>query len=1726
MTTRPDQPISDALDRADAGLLARRLDARTCSPELLARLVRHPASRMRHLGLTLLAERTGTPHTGGRSGGGGGGAGHGGEGRGGHPALLARLLPASPGESPEESLLLARLHARLVTQTPGHRLPDWRAAALPARVRIAWLRTELLDDPAVLRTEPAGELLYRAVRESAAADARRPDLLVAELVDSGDPVLRAEALRLARDGLHAGLLAPAFVRGRLVRLLDAPEHDVVTGALRELAEPWAVVTPLDASLLSRPVDARGGGRCADGPGIRGGGRRAEGGGPVWSEALAAAALLAGARHGRPMVLWTTAEDPSEAPALRRQAVELLGDQAQRTDIGRLVALAATDPLLLAGPVLTCLRGLHRRGHFPAEPDTGQLLALALADRTLPAEDIATVLYTCRRPLFDALLDAPPTAPDWPRRLELLVALARQGAADVPIGEAVARLLPAARAPRPFLDAIRVLRPPGVEEAVLALLPTAPSAALDALEAIGGDRTRSALARALGIGGPVDGLVDGPVDGVADGPSTAPDRAPRLPVVPELRPVRDRAAALLWHLTQEPAQRRDLLARLDPQALPPGIEADLGGPDERELAVLRARVDADDPVATLCRIAAYADAATLPLVADLLLRVVRDLAAPRDPADGPDRPRTDAPLRGVEPAEAPRPDGEPELPHEALEAVRALGRRLRGRRWIRPVCLLNAQDDTGAGHAFLTATVLGLLERPGLTGGEQAVLLKALLQVPATASTRARVHRMLRTRDAQVRKHVIALLAHDASGQDARALSATLVPLTSDPDIRTVRAALLALGTARARWAGEAVAGRLHHPNMNIRKTAAATLLHTGAPASVPHLLRALGRDDNPGLRTALTRALRAVVGRAYAATLLAAAEEARDEHTRRLLLRALDGEITARAVLALDVGASPVVPALLALVADGGVRLAAGSVADLAEPLARHGVPTPTGAPVEPPGAADPEVAALLRTGWDPALALRIARRPVPPDVGIARELPSARALLVDWLGLADSVGEAGLRGRLVRCGLRLCPGPWSADEVAVFARYAGTVTDVFDAATGEETGWAGAGGPAGWAEELIEVLHAVVPHLSAVQRFAVVEGLRGLPPVGPDSPLRAGAAASAFTLLRRSGAVLVRADLDRALAAAHLGADPWRAAPAVLREAFGVPDEGGASDEPAAWRAELSEAVRTPEALAEFRARTVTTGTGTSDAPGGPRASRTPIGPRAPIGSSAPIGPSVPGAPSARSAPAVKAGRVPAAPGSRDLLAALVEAYPGSAPGVRDRLVDWMTELQPLDAPEWTIAETRAASTAAGASSRPVRADGLDQPRSAAQRARLLAMLDAEQPERRTTAARVLSRWPEPDASLAVLRAYLRGRVDVPPEAASLDLLVHTEGHTGSHTEDHPDGYPTDHPTGRPTDHPEARPTSRPEGHPAVAELTARGVLPERVLRWAARLPEDDLLPLVPLIVGWWEHGPPTVREAARTAVRHVRADALAHLLTPRIEAGDLGLLDLLTGLRLLRTPALTRAERLLRTEGREALADALVLVDGPLRASGAGHEDAAALDALRTPARTPAAPAAPETLPELLGLARTGTPEQTRRVLTRLVEERAPGAGAGPDPELRSLVEELLRHPRAGVRLHAHRTSRALFDRDTHARLTALLLSDPLPDVVRMAVRTLGRASWEPALPDLVRLLDHAKPVVRRAARDALVGFGAAAVPVLRRAAAHARPDRRSLYTGVLAEILGPET
>ncbi|MGW2846858.1 HEAT repeat domain-containing protein [Streptomyces sp. NPDC001274] len=1526
-------------------------------PRELGRLIRHHDPASRHLGLALLTERLAARPPSDDA----------------EAAGLAALLPTTLTGPPEADLLLAGLHERaghderFARALEGRPRPPWRAAGtLPASVRTAWLRADLLHDPAAaLREEPPGEPLYQAVRGADITAARHPARLVAELAAGTDPVLRAEAVRLARQGLYAGLLAPAQARAALTGLLGTGGAEAVTAALDGLAEPWAALDPLPPGLLAPFL--RTGARPDPAAGADPGTEPA----PV-PESVAGAALTVAARHGHRDLLRRAAEDPALAPALRRRAMELLGDLAGRADIGALTALAARDPLLLGAPAVACLRGLHRRGHFPDGPDVPVVVGLALTDHSIAPHDVATVLFTVRRDALRVLTGAPADDPDWPRRLALLTALAAQGAGDLPVGAAVTRLLPAAPAPGPFLDAIRELRHTDAEEAVLALLPSAPDAALETLEAIGGDRTVLALREGLGL-----------------------DTATGGQVAPPLRPVRHRALELLWQLDRDPERRRALLARLDPVDLPPRIAAGLGRPDPGELALLRSHLDPDRPDAALCRLAAHGDADTLPALADLLLRVVSALATAREPG-APDRT-----------GEHGRPAGEPVVPQEVLDALHGLGRRLHGRGAIRPVCLLTATDADGAGHALVANLALELLDRPGLLDHERVILLELLLRTPWTG-TRARVHRLTRHRDRHVRKHAIALLARDATGEDAQALSATLIALTRARDVQTVRQALLALGHARAHWAGAAIADRLDHPNMNIRKTAAAALVRTGGRAAVPGLLDRLGREDNPALRDTLVEALRTVLGEAHAATLLAAAEHARPASVRERLLLGLSGALGTRAIRALAEQESPVAPPLLALLASGRVRPATGTLDDLAAALARHGITVPSAGPPPPaPRAADRDAGTLLAGGWDAAVALRLAGRDEMPAPGRTEAL---RPLLADWLRLAASPPvrrDPALRNRVVRYALRICPGPRSTAELGVYARFAPVLLAALADARDRDR------------HDLVAVLEAAAPLLTASARTAATIAVRALRPA-PAAPAR-----STVPLLRLLGAVPVRADLDRDLAAARLGADPWRGATTVLRAAFAVPEDDAPLPAGArAWREALEEAARTPEELARFRAR--------------------------------------------------DDGTVP----SRDRLAALAEAHQTAGPGVRTALVDWMTLLQPLDAPPWTLAET---ARVPAPRPRRIRGDDLDQPRSAAQRERLLALLDAPGEDRRRTAALTLARWPEPGARLPVLRAYLRGRVDLPVDtglARALPLLD-------------------------------------------PAELRAGDVLRDRVAHTAARLGPQDLERLVPLLLEWWRTAPPAGAGAIRDALRACPADALATLLADRPDGGDRGSLDLLAGRPLLRTRALERARRRLREEGHGDLADRLLLVDGPLRGPDAARHDAAALAALRERREpAPAASGAGPSRQELLELAATGTPEQICRALTALAEAH-PGPAPDDDPRLSGLLAGLLTHPRARVRLRAHRTSRAMLDRPAHLDHTRTLLDDPSPDVVRMAVRTLCRAAWTPALPAVTGLLGHPHPAVRDAAAEGLAALGTTAVPALRAAAARARPDRRARYTDVLDRI-----
>ncbi|MFE5328727.1 HEAT repeat domain-containing protein [Embleya sp. NPDC056575] len=1472
---------------------------------------------------------------------------------GGADREAAALLPHVSAGSPEAALVSAQVYARL--RVP---VPQWRAAGWPAPVRIAWLRAEIVARPeATLRAEPAGEELYRAVEGIDAGAVDDVGALLDGLSARPDSVLRAAALRVVRRALADALIGPGQARARLVELLDpAAGTEVVAGALAELAAPWAAEEiPAGMERALRRLL------------------------PEFPDAVEVAA-----RFGTIGLLREVAADPGLPGRQRQRALAAIGDVAERGDVGALLVIAEADPLLFAESIVACLGAMHRRGHFVRDEDVPAVIAMALADHRVAAVDVAIVLYTVRHEALRVLISVADDHPDWPRCVELLSALSAQGAPDLPVGEVLAARLAGVGRPEPVLAALRALRYTGAEEGVLAALPRAPRAALRALEAIGGPRTVAVLREGLGV---------------ADQGGV---------VVPHLRGVTDLALEVLWHLTDDPHRRRELRARLDRRALPERIAVDLGMPDPDELALLTADIDADRPVAALCRIARNGDARTIPALADLLLRVVSDLVA----------------NRGEEAAE-------PVVPDEVVEAIGALGERLYRRRVLRPVCLLGASDPKAARAELLCDITLDLIDREGVTDAELAVLLELLSRGHEATGfgtrrsepgVKDRIHHLIRHRDPDVRKHAISLIARDPDA--ARSLSASLIALTTSPDPRTVRQALRALGRMRARWAGEAIAACLGHPVMNVRKTAAEALIDAGTPRRIPVLLGWLGRHDNPGLRESLTAALGEVLGPAYRARVLAAAERATNARERALLIRALDREWSTRAVAALVRRGSVVAEPLLAGLARGDFTVRDGGIPDLAEEFAAHGIAVPK--PAAEASEEDRELRADLltmtrrtRPDHDVPAVLRLVRRgpqaSTPEQHGALREALPQLLVLARWRP-AD-------RAAVLRFVVAACPAPWSDAERAAFA-------DAYDVLAAEF----------GTVDGVGAILEAVASTLAEIAAFDLARRIRALP-----DPLFAGP--TPLAVLRCCGAVRTREDVERALVGARSGPNPWEAEVAVLGEAFRPEGRGDASGSeaedpervalPDAWRSGLDDAVRSPRTLAAFRAATE-------------------------VGAGAGCG---------------AEGEAAAEPDSRARIVALIDVFPSAEPDTRVPLLDWLSELQPIDAPPWVSAE-RAARARRFDRTRPAarlpRAEDLDQPRSTPQRERLVALLAAADPRRRRAAAEILCDWAEPATRRVVLDAHLRGAVDLPAH------LLRPLAPTLLDLADDPD------PAGV---------FARPDADPSRA----------RAARLCAIMDPEHLERAAPHLVSWWEHGTPTARAAVLTAGRAMSADVLAEALRTRLDAGAPGCLDLLLDRTMRRTPELTETVRRLRVEGRKALADRLTLVGGVLRAPGPDR-NGLALVSLR--ARTVPPGAERPTRDELIATVRAHAPEQARRAMSRLADEH------GADPEVHALVVELLGHAHPRVRLHAHRISRRVLDRAEYLRHTQQLLDDPRRDVVRGAIRTLSHAGWQPAVPSLITLFADADPVIREAAGEGLARIGVAVLPALRKAAAHARPDRRGRY------------
>lgn len=973
---------------------------------------------------------------------------------------LARELPGSlVGLAPELQRLLAELYLNVWTGPSGHVLPDWRAAEpLPAVAR-AWLRVELMLAPRL--DGLATPLLLAALRSLTGSELREPVTLLPGLCAHADAEVAGEGLRLVYEALIAGLIAPALAARQLVVLLNCGSVAVKTGALQRLAEPWAAGLPCPRAALL-PLMA------AD-----------------ELELALAATRLAGL-HELHADLRALAEDPDADPELRRDAFLQGMTGCARGAVGEWIGLAVEDPPLFAPACLAALRAQHRRGVFIGDGDVDGLLALVAGDHTLDLRELAALAFTSRHALMSRLQATPVGDPRWRRFLPLLLAQGSSEAAAL-----VCELLAATDDPplrRRLIAALGELSDAAGEDSLLAELEREPRLCLASLRAVGGAATVSQLRRDLGLDD---------------------DAGVRAYLQ------RDVAAAvsLLWHLLADDEPGRDALyARLRAAGLPAEIRSDLGGttPLER-LPLLLAGVAEPQAVSALTRLIDHGSPAALPLVRDLLRRVLSEVVAStlidRDGAGARPEP-------GARPSEAER-----QIPANVLLAVKGIGARLFTRGAIRPACLLAAKSAAEAGPLLLAELLLDLAEETDEPEG-LAIVLAALTALPDPRIRRV-VHRHLRHRAPVVRAAAVRCLA--SHGADD--LCASLIRLVQADDLPTARQAIIALAGVRATAAAGTIAGYLEHPNMNLKKAAAEALQRAGGPVAVPAIVRWLGLHDNPGLRAALSTALTQIVGEATTATLLAGLDavpiDADANRRWRLLVGALDRSLTPAAVLAAARRAPPWLSCLLAALAGGAIELRSGSLAELAALLHVYGLP---GEPGLTPPQYRPAVQALLERGLGDEVATSLLS---DAEALTPHERTAVRPYLREWLAaLAGPHAEGALA--LV---LQLASDA-RADERALLAGAIALLAARLD------------DGPR---EPLLAVIDAVIPSLDAAAGWRLAARLRASTP-RPNLSFR-----SWLARLRRCGAVLTRADLERALHDCAGTPDPARLEREVLRDALAV---------------------------------------------------------------------------------------------------------------------------------------------------------------------------------------------------------------------------------------------------------------------------------------------------------------------------------------------------------------------------------------------------------------------------------------------------------------------------------------------------------------------------------------------------------------------------------------------
>ncbi len=632
-------------------------------------------------------------------------------------------------------------------------------------------------------------------------------------------------------------------------------------------------------------------------------------------------------------------DPSRSGPRREAAITALGPLASAEDLEPSLALACADPLRFGACVRVFLLEAHRRGVFVRAAAIPDLLAAFDAHEGWTGELLVRVAHIARAALIAALAELPADDRRGIRRAAILAASVDTGAhaliaerlrATTDTRIAIALVEAAGRSPE-FDD----------EAALLAWLERIPEPVIAALRVKGGEASIARLRAKI------------------EDPSC---------------PTRLRSAAneALWALSRDRSTLlRELCERLGPHEaglLEPSRRA---ARDDRAAAILgdapwlTGSVHAIDPLVALRVLCESGSVAALPEITRRFRAIFSDYVAEA--------------LAGDFTIKRVRMPALEQLIYRYGRTLIADARCVR--RWI------DDAPDTGR-ELVLALAIDWLREHPS------APICVALLETigrhePSGASLR-QIEAFWRERDPEVQR--AALEAIVAAGEGARGLERSIGRLSNASDPRVLRQALLGVASLAARWAEPMVIAALAHPEMGIKKEAAAALVEVGSLRCVPALIDWLARHDNPGFRTQLLAALRAVLDRGAAASLIDAIEASEDRRARGLLREALSGMLSLRALLRLARSQRPVRLELVEAALAGELGLADASPEALAAALHRAKLRRAT--KVEDP-------ARRLRLegfGAEAAIELLEARTHAKSSRDNAAILAIVRASLVEWL--------------------------------------------------------------------------------------------------------------------------------------------------------------------------------------------------------------------------------------------------------------------------------------------------------------------------------------------------------------------------------------------------------------------------------------------------------------------------------------------------------------------------------------------------------------------------------------------------------------------------------------------------------------------------------------------------------------------------------------------------------